>query len=59
MSRDDLATKERRVLDELARIAGLGGVVTAQQLHQKGFPDFVANVLTLGTWESLRLLDSG
>ena len=39
-----LNEKERKIFDELARIAEASGVVTAEKLHECGFPDFVADV---------------
>ena len=39
-----LTQQEAQLLDELIRIAGASVVVTAQQLHEHNFPDFVARV---------------
>jgi hypothetical protein len=39
-----LNAKEKQIFDELARIAGADVVVTAERLHEEGFPDFVADV---------------
>jgi hypothetical protein len=41
---EPLNAKERRVFNELTRLAGVSGIITAEQLHEQNFPDFVADV---------------